>query len=83
MLAPIHRCDDPSCPSYGQMTFKSCGCHKTGEQMLIDQRTVLLAACEALLAEYDNTYDGAPMSVDMLDAITDMRAVVRKTRAQP
>lgn len=42
--APIHRCTEQDCPYLGQPTYKSCRCHKTGEQMLIEQRDQLIVA---------------------------------------
>ena len=33
--APVHRCADKYCAVYGQPTSKTCGCHKTSEQMLL------------------------------------------------
>lgn len=30
----IHRCTDDACPSVGQRTSSSCGCHQTDEQVL-------------------------------------------------
>ncbi len=30
----LHRCTEPECPFVGQTTSRSCGCHKTDEQVL-------------------------------------------------
>jgi len=47
----IHRCTDKGCPFVGQVTSKSCGCHKTAEQMLkerVEELEAALAAIDAL-----------------------------------
>lgn len=41
---PVHKCSDPECCSFGQITTKNCGCHKTTEQLLIEERNELLDA---------------------------------------
>lgn len=39
---PRHRCEHRDCPSFGQPTYAgACRCHKTPEQMLLDQRAEL------------------------------------------
>lgn len=43
---PLHRCEDQSCPALGQRTSKSCGCHKTTEELLIAQRDELVELLE-------------------------------------
>jgi hypothetical protein len=45
-----HRCGDKECPHFGQRTFASCGCHVSSEQMALQQRSELLAACRLLLS---------------------------------
>lgn len=40
----IHRCTDEVCPSVGQRTSSSCGCHQTDEQVLREVNRTLLAA---------------------------------------
>lgn len=47
---PIHICSDPDCCFFGQPTHNSCGCHKTGTDLLFEQRDALLAACKLLLS---------------------------------
>ena len=47
---PVHKCSDPECCSFGQVTTKNCGCHKTTEQLLVEQRDALLTACKLLLS---------------------------------
>jgi len=49
----IHRCTDPECPFVGQVTSKSCGCHKTAEQMLKERVAKLEAALDRLSRERD------------------------------
>lgn len=49
-ILPVHKCSDPECCFFGQITFKSCGCHKTTEQLLVEQRDALLVACKLLLS---------------------------------
>lgn len=35
---PRHRCEHRDCPSFGQPTYAgNCRCHKTAEQLLIEQ----------------------------------------------
>lgn len=41
---PIHSCTERECPYFGQPTNGGCLCHKTTEQMLVEQRDALLAA---------------------------------------
>lgn len=38
---PRHRCEVRGCPSFGQPTFDTCRCHKTPEQLLLEQRAEL------------------------------------------
>jgi hypothetical protein len=45
-----HRCSDKECPNFGQRTSNSCGCHVSSEQMALQQRSALLAACRLLLS---------------------------------
>lgn len=59
---PLHRCTTQDCPMFGQPTYRSCGCHKTGEQMLMDQRDWLVLQLQdlrvALLADADQIKGG-------------------------
>lgn len=48
----IHRCTEAECPYEGQVTRKSCLCHKTAEQMLTER----VAALEAALTVFVNAY---------------------------
>lgn len=41
-----HRCTEKECPFVGQVTSKSCRCHKTAEQMLSERVAELEAALE-------------------------------------
>lgn len=50
--APIHRCTTEDCPYLGQPTFRGCGCHKTSEQLLLEQCDELLAVLKALAKEH-------------------------------
>lgn len=47
MANTVHRCTDPDCTFVGQVTSKSCGCHKTAEQMLKERVEELEAALNA------------------------------------
>ena len=49
MANTIHRCTDTGCPFVGQVTSKSCGCHKTAEQMLKERVEELEGALRGLL----------------------------------
>lgn len=68
---PIHRCEDSDCPSLGQRTSKSCRCHVTGEQMLVDQRDALLASLKQALRyiEVNVAYRGAMTAAEVEAAI--------------
>lgn len=44
---PVHRCTDHGCIYLGRPSGESCACHKTREQMLVEQRAELLTACKA------------------------------------
>lgn len=54
--ATTHRCTEKECPFVGQVTSKSCRCHKTAEQMLVER----VAELEAALKFYaePRRYDG-------------------------
>lgn len=43
---PIHRCTERECHFFGQVTTDGCSCHKTTEQMLVEQRDSLVAALD-------------------------------------
>jgi hypothetical protein len=45
-----HRCSDKECAFFGQRTTGSCRCHVSSEQMALQQRSDLLAACRLLLS---------------------------------
>lgn len=45
---PVHKCSDPECCSFGQITTKNCGCHKTTEQLLVEQRDELLLVLKSI-----------------------------------
>lgn len=45
---PVHRCTERECCFFGQPTSDSCRCHRTAEQLLLEQRDDLLAALKAL-----------------------------------
>lgn len=49
---------------------------------LIAAAPALLEACEAFIADHDNTYDGEPMSFALYEAIEGMRAAIAKARGQ-
>ena len=49
----IHRCTDKDCTFVGQVTSKSCGCHKTAEQMLTERVQKLESALDRLSRERD------------------------------
>jgi len=44
----LHRCTERKCPFVGQVTSKSCRCHKTAEQMLARRVAELEIALGAL-----------------------------------
>ncbi|GLI21863.1 hypothetical protein GGQ86_000833 [Xanthobacter flavus] len=46
---PVHRCEDRDCGLFGQPTYRSCRCHKTREQMLVEQRDELFEALSGLV----------------------------------
>lgn len=46
-VIPRHRCEEAACTYFGQPTDRGCACHKTVEQMLVEQRDELLAALKA------------------------------------
>lgn len=46
----MHRCTTQDCPAFGQRTDRSCACHKTDEQVLVEQRDELLEACQRMVA---------------------------------
>lgn len=48
---PAHRCTDHDCIYLGQPSSESCACHKTREQMLVEQNAGLLAALADILFE--------------------------------
>jgi hypothetical protein len=47
---------------------------------LIAAAPELLAACEAVLHEHDDTYDGGPISSGMVDAVELLRAAIAAAR---
>lgn len=47
----IHRCTEKACPFVGQVTSKSCRCHKTAEQMLQERVAELEAALRKTTGE--------------------------------
>ncbi len=51
----VHRCSDRECPFFGQRTFQSCLCHKTGEQVLLTIASDALIALKAI-AEFPITH---------------------------
>lgn len=55
---PVHTCADKYCPVFGQPTSKTCGCHKTSEQLLLAQLDACVLAMKAMLDMY-----GPPSSV--------------------
>ncbi len=46
----LHRCTEAECPFLGKTTSRSCGCHKTDEQVLTKQRDDLLALIKLALS---------------------------------
>lgn len=46
---PVHRCEERECGLFGQPTYRSCRCHKTREQMLVEQRDELFEALNGLV----------------------------------
>ncbi len=46
-----HRCTEKECPFVGQVTSKSCRCHKTAEQMLAERVEELEAALDVVRIE--------------------------------
>ena len=38
---PRHLCEHRDCPHFGEVTYSGCRCHKTTEQMLMEQRAEL------------------------------------------
>lgn len=60
---PAHRCTDHDCIYLGQPSSESCACHKTREQVVIEQ---LLAA----LKEARDALNGAPNTVGLHDQIS-------------
>lgn len=52
--------------------------HHNANMALIAAAPDLLAACKMFLAEHDNTYDGAPMSQALYEAIVAMERAVEK-----
>lgn len=58
---PAHRCTDHDCIYLGQPSGKSCACHKTREQMLVEQNAELLAA----LKEARDALNGAPNTIGL------------------
>jgi hypothetical protein len=48
----LHRCTEVECPYLGQATSRSCGCHKTDEQILQERVAVLLKVAKQQAAEY-------------------------------
>ena len=50
---PVHRCATDECPNKGQRTDRACKCHKTSEQVLLEQRDALLAALKHTVRWHD------------------------------
>lgn len=46
----LHRCAETECTFFGQTTSRSCGCHKTDEEVLRGIIREMLAADDAILA---------------------------------
>ena len=55
-LVPSHRCTDSDCPFRGQATRPSCGCHKTSEQILLEERKLLLAAVNKVINNWGDLH---------------------------
>lgn len=53
-----HRCDERDCPSFGQRTDKSCGCHQTELQVATKHIKRLAGALRFIVSEFDEYYDG-------------------------
>lgn len=73
---PRHRCATEGCTFIGQFTTDSCRCHKTTEQMLIEQRDEALE----LLREARERMVGISPSMKRLIARTDA-AITKMERA--
>lgn len=54
-METIHRCTEKECPFVGQVTSKSCGCHKTAEQMMTER----IARLERSLLPFVEAYEKA------------------------
>lgn len=46
----LHRCAETECTFFGQTTSRSCGCHKTDEEVLRGVIRELLSADDAMMA---------------------------------
>lgn len=74
MTAAIHRCTETECPFVGQVTSKSCLCHKTAEQMLSERVAELESACKAGL-------HALRMDASHRSEINDLEAALAKSGA--
>lgn len=52
----LHRCTESECPFIGQTTSRSCGCHKTNEEVLEARVAVLLTVAKQQAAQYFREY---------------------------
>ncbi len=50
----LHKCTDFTCPSIGQRTSKTCGCHQTDEQVLRALSADLLSALRDMMGEFED-----------------------------
>lgn len=76
---PVHRCTEIECPFLGQETSKSCGCHKTTEQLLLEQREDMLAALKAIEKDADWTGKNAERQYAAMELV---RAAIAKAEGR-
>lgn len=77
---PVHRCAERECPFFGQATYNSCRCHKTSEQLLLEQRDDMLAALKAIEKDADWTGKNAERQYA---AMTLVRIAIAKAEPKP
>lgn len=73
-----HRCSDGECPYIGQASPKSCGCHKSDEQMLKWAYANLVEALDKAATRFEHCADMIAGSFDASGTLRAERTIKAK-----
>lgn len=77
----LHRCTTDHCPYLGQACTRGCRCHKTDEQVLVDQRDALLSIARRWSAMDGGTWLVERHAREEAELLADTRAIIAKVEA--